>query len=239
MSQTSLINTKIYYDSTEAKSGIPRLLKEIKVETISKNLQNFGADYLILSKEFRIGIERKEVNDFITTIVGEGTHTINNQMYKLSTHFNRAILLLEGDLMRAISNRDVSRNFIFAVMAGIIIKRSDRGCKGAVSIIQTDTIFDTALLIKSLHKRIKRGDMIRLPKLEPIRFDTNNYSMALLSAIPGVGHSRAKLSMKEFKTLKNVFNATKKELISIKGIGKETVNNLNNILNNVDGENEK
>ena len=151
----------IICDHRESRSTVPSLLEASGTE-IMKTTLDVG-DYIIQGEEANIIVERKSADDYINSMIDE--NRLNNQLYHMSTNYEFCILMVEGYLCEAKIDRNGTRKQGWANVASSILKRSPDGKCGVISILFTETIYDTALTLKYLHDRIVRGDTIRLPRL--------------------------------------------------------------------------
>jgi len=220
------MENKIIYDHREEPSGVPDELK--KLGSSLRRVNNLEVcDYIIN----RFGIERKTDEDYVSSLF-DGR--LNKQLTQMSKYFIHSLVIIEGNLERVIISRNINRRSVYSSIAGLMTRRYPDGKQGVISCIQTLTHFDTALLIYYIWKKYENTDQpIRLPSLQPITWSNNDWSLALLSAIPGVGPVKGKSLLEQTKTLEKLFLlATQKpeKLVAINGIGQKTVETIKNIL---------
>src|SRR3989338_649317 len=195
---------KIFADYREKGSGVIKELAENNV-TVALEKLNF-ADYVVSS---RCGIEVKTVEDFVDSII-DGR--LLEQMKNLKNNFERPIIVIEGtrDIYGV---RNVHHNSILGMMATIAVSYG-------VPIIQTRNFKETAALLQIIAKReqeeIGRDFSLHADRKPATLKEQQEY---VVSSLPGMGLSLAKPLLKKFKTIKNIVNASEKELQEVEKIG--------------------
>src|SRR3989338_2181400 len=195
---------KIFADYREKGSGI---LKELVENNVIVSLEKLNfADYVVSS---RCGIEVKTVEDFVDSII-DGR--LLEQMKNLKNNFERPIIVIEGtrDIYGV---RNVHHNSILGMMATIAVSYG-------VPIIQTRNFKETAALLQIIAKReqeeIGRDFSLHADRKPATLKEQQEY---VVSSLPGMGLSLAKPLLKKFKTIKNIVNASEKELQEVEKIG--------------------
>jgi DNA excision repair protein ERCC-4 len=152
-----------------------------------------------------LGIERKTVADFFSTLK-EGR--LWPQIFKLKESYPRQLLLIEGHGMR--HHLDVEETM------GIYI----RICVGwQIPILHTRDGAHTAKIIRSmLHQDTYASAGVA--KRRPRRGVNFHPALEVLKSIPGIGEDRAVDLLRSFGTVGDVFKASLKELLQVKGVGK-------------------
>ena len=196
--------TMIFADYREKGSGI---IKEIAENGIIVNLEKLDyADYVVSS---RCGIEVKTVEDFVDSII-DGR--LLQQIKNLKNNFERPIIITEGtrDIYGV---RNVHQNSILGMMATIAISYG-------IPMIQTRNFKETAALLQIIAKR-EQDETGKEFNLHADRKPTTlkEQQEYLVSSLPGMGLSLAKPLLKKFKTVKNIVNASEKELQEVEKIG--------------------
>ncbi len=190
------IKPKIIVDIHEKDSLIfSELSSNQDIETEMKHLK--VGDYLIGNTI----IERKTVSDFISSM-------INKRLIQQLRHMQQykfALLIIEGDL--DLSEKRNLNNSIRGFILSIITNYN-------VPIIFTEDYQDTTnylviLAKQQLKTKTKISLHSRIPK--PLK-ERKQY---ILEAFPNIGPIKADKLLKEFKTLKNTFQASEEELAKI------------------------
>jgi Fanconi anemia group M protein len=195
---------KVFADYREKGSGIIKELAESNV-TIALEKLDF-ADYVVSS---RCGIEVKTVEDFVESII-DGR--LLEQMKNLKNNFERPMILIEGT-QDIYSVRNIHKNSILGMLATIAVSYG-------IPIVQTRNFKETAALLQIIAKReqLESGKDFSLhADRKPITLkEQQEY---LISSLPGINLTLAKPLLKHFKTIKNLVNATEKELQEVEKIG--------------------
>jgi len=206
---------KVFADSREKNSLILKELINQKVSVETKNLD--VADYIISD---RVAIERKDINDFVNSIIDKRLLT---QIKSLKDNFSNPILVLEGE-EDIYSIRNIHPNAIRGMLATIAI---DFG----IPIIKTKNQLDTAALIKVIAKREQDPNK----KEFGLRFDkkpltTKEQQEFIIESLPGIGPSLAKSLLKEFKTIKNIVNAHPDKIKNVEKMGPKKTEEIIRVL---------
>lgn len=195
---------KIFADYREKGSGVIKELAENNV-TVALERLNF-ADYVVSS---RCGVEAKTVEDFVDSII-DGR--LLEQMKNLKNNFERPIILIEGT-QDIYSVRNVHHNSILGMLATIAVSYG-------IPIVQTRNFKETAALLQAIAKR----EQLETGKDFSLHADRKPATLKeqqeyVISSLPGMGLSLAKPLLKKFKTIKNIVNASEKELQEVDKIG--------------------
>lgn len=200
----------IYVDYREKSSNMMRELD--KLNCIVK-VKNMGVgDYQITDD---IIIERKTVEDFSKSITDKRLY---QQAKELTTNCHKPLLIIEGE---NIYHTFLHPNAIRGAMASIAIDFK-------IPIIQTQNETDTAFMIKRIaireqNKKNRKEVSIRT-QTKPVTLPQQQ--LFIIESLPGIGPVSAKNILRHFKTIKNLVNATKKELKEVEGIGEKTANGI-------------
>lgn len=189
--------TPIIIDTREKQSLITANLIEQKAN-IKHELLEIG-DYLINNTI----IERKTFSDFISSITDKRLASQLKEMKKYPKQF----LILEN-FDYNYSQFNIYENAIRGMMLSIVTDFQ-------IPIIYTKNENDTArflILIARRQKKIKQEYSLRQTKTKTT---TEQQKQFILEGFPGVGPSIAKKLIKEFNSLKNIFNANEDELKKI------------------------
>jgi ERCC4-related helicase/ERCC4-type nuclease len=192
----------IYVDSRErdVAKKVEALGIDIKLKTLEVG------DYVVSD---RVGIERKTAEDFVDSIV-HPEREFFRQISDLSRSYERPILILEGS---EFYNRQMHPNALRGALASIAV---DFG----VSIIPTENVDGTAALIALIARR-EQGDGGRVLKDHGSKTSRTlkEQQEYLISAIPSVGPAVARNLLKHFRSVENIVNASRDELMAVELVG--------------------
>jgi len=192
---------KIIADYREKNCLVTSELFLLGIDVEFKNLK--VGDYLIKDAI----IERKTVDDFISSMINK---RLIRQLQELQQYENR-LLLIEGieekELYTEEKNFGVNANAIRGFLLSISLKYK-------VPIIFSKDYKDSAKFIAILSKKIEKEPSLNakkkvMNKKEQLQF--------ILEGFPGIGPKSAKKILENFKTIKNVANASEEELEKIIG----------------------
>ncbi len=204
----------VFADYREKGSGILRDLMEQGVSIKLEKLD--AADYVVSS---RVGIEIKTVEDFVNSII-DGR--LLNQVKNMKYAFEKPVLIIEGD-EDIYSIRNIHPNAIRGMIATIIVSFG-------VPIVQTKSAKETASLIAIIAKREQQdlpNDFTQHAGKPASLQELQEY---IVSALPGVGSVLSKPLLKEFKSVKNVMNASVDELQNVEKIGPKKAQDIRDVL---------
>jgi len=195
---------KIFADYREKGSGV---IKELAEDNVIVNLEALSyADYIVSS---RCGIEAKTVEDFVDSII-DGR--LLEQIKNLKNNFERPIIVIEGT-QDIYGVRNVHHNSILGMMATIAVSYG-------IPIIQTRNFKETAALLQIIAKREQeetgKDFNLHADRKPATLKEQQEY---VVSSLPGINLTLAKPLLKKFKTIKNIVNATDKELQEVEKIG--------------------
>ena len=206
------VKPKAIIDYREKNSLVGSELISLGLEIEFKELK--VADYIVKD----VAIERKTVNDFISSMKNK---RLLKQLEELQQYKNK-LLIIEGideqDLYT--DSKDwtgMHPNAIRGFLLSILLKYN-------VPIIFTKNYKDTAKFISVLsRKQTKKEASLNvtkktLNKKEQLQF--------IVEGFPGIGPTTAKKLFKEFKSIKNIINASEEELKNIIGKKSEVVKQI-------------
>jgi ERCC4-type nuclease len=182
-------------------------------------VEQYGADFLWPTQHGLIGVQRKEMSDFIAS-VGDGR--LFKEVAQLSRCFI-AVLIVEGrpswtgdgELMHQYA-RFTRRQF-----RGLLYSVQQRG----VWVERTDDMSDTIAALEGLEswtKKTKHTSMDRRPKAAPSVWgtkDAQDYANFVLQGIPGMGEGMATKVLKHFGRMPIGWTVSREELLEVPGVG--------------------
>jgi len=182
------------------------VVKELSDKGVSVELKALPVgDYLCSS---RVAVEIKTAEDFVGSII-DGR--LLNQLKNLKKHAERPVLIIEGE-KDIYSVRNVHPNAIRGMLATVAV---DYG----IPIMKTRDYKDTAEILVAIARREqeKGYDDIQLHNVKPLTLkEQQEY---LISALPGVESTIAKLLLKKFKSVGKILNAKEGKLKKTELIG--------------------
>lgn len=201
----------VIIDTREQRSIVFQQLQRMKVPIEVRTL-DIG-DYIIPCEQGIVCVERKEVNDYVSSLVSGRLYT---QLYQMSYNFPISILVVEGFIDEILMYRDIKRQVYISSLAGSLFKRAPDGAQGVINLVCLSTPYDTALFIKYLYEKAENYEP-RLPKMKRYKARDDEVLKAVLASLPGVGEKRAEKLLREFGSLKRVISASKSELMKVLG----------------------
>lgn len=195
---------KVIVDHREKGSGVVKELIELGALIHLEKIDN--ADYLLSS---RVGVEFKTSEDFVNSLI-DGR--LLQQMRELKENFERPLVVVEGE-QDIYSVRNVHPNSIRGMLATISVSYG-------IPILFTKNSKESAAFMKIIAKREQDDEgsdfSLHGAKREMSLKEWQEY---IISALPGVGSTLARPLLREFKSVKNVVNASEDELQKVEKVG--------------------
>ncbi len=164
-------------------------------------------------KELKVGdyiakdvvIERKTVSDFISSMINK---RLLSQLKDLQQIENK-ILIIEGIEEQELypEGNCINPNAIRGFILSIILKYK-------VPIIMTQNQRDTAKFISVISRKKEKETSLKIKKRAK---NKKEQIQMIIESFPGIGPKISKKLMKEFKSIKNLINASEEELEKIIG----------------------
>jgi Fanconi anemia group M protein len=205
----------IYVDSREAASSngkkIVHALNELGVEVSVLKL-DFG-DYLICED---VAVERKTVFDLVGTL----THRfLFDQIFKMRECYPKSFVIIEGymGILRKFSRITPES------LNGALFSLAQNGIPLVPTIDQKDTAVFLAVACKQLAKGSKVSQVIR----HRARAETTSEKqLFLVAGLPHVGSVMADNLLRYFGTPRQLFDASREELMAVKDVGPKTAEDI-------------
>ena len=155
-------------------------------------------------------IERKTLSDFFTSLKNQ---RLNEQMENLSRFYAERYLIIEGFFdFSYVNNIDYLYSELFKIALNFDVK-----------ILFSKDCEKTASMLKNLYFRKNFGY-----KPAAIKRDKIHHAAMLF----GISRNKMELILSKLGSLGNIANSSKKELTKIKSVGKKTMEQIRNTLNN-------
>lgn len=217
ISDPSSARVKIIVDFREKNSAV---IKNLIDNDFLVKLDKLEVGDYLLSKD--VIVEYKTDLDFVNSIV-DGRLLM--QLKQLKNMYKKPIIIIEGsrDLY---SIRNIHPNSIRGVLATIAVSYN-------IPILYTISSKDTAMIMKTIAMREQLKDENKEFTLHFEKPLKSNKQMQeyIVSSFPGIGMHLAKPLLTNFKTLKNLANASVNDLQKIELIGKVKAQSLYNLFN--------
>ncbi|MBN1280084.1 MAG: DEAD/DEAH box helicase [Candidatus Thermoplasmatota archaeon] len=197
-------SVKILVDHRESRSPVIKSLTQRDI-TVEPQQLDVG-DYVLSS---RIGVERKTVDDFLTSLI-QGKLFV--QMKHLRSAYSRPLLIIEGEGL--LTKRNISHNAIFGSFSSIMI---DFG----IPIITTRDAHETADFLSVTAQREQRqGSRAVALRGEKTAKTIAEHQQYLVEGLPGVSAVLAQRLLQHFGSIHALANASEDDLCEVHGIGK-------------------
>ena len=202
-----------------------KLIKELTKKGVDVEVKTLiTADFIIQVKDLNgnikeVGIERKTRLDFLTSIIDK---RILNQLFYLKKHFAIPLLIIEGS-----ENIYRIRNFHPNAIRGML---STIAIDFQIPILYTRNFRDTSSLLTVISKRLDepRRHISLLKKRKPLTL--KEQQEFIIESLPGVGPNLSKSLLKNFKSVKDIFNSNLEGLKEVDKIGKKKAENIRKVI---------
>ncbi len=182
---------------------------EIEVKTLPVG------DYIISD---RIAIERKTISDFESSIM---SGRLFDQVKRLKEHYNRPIIIIEGDQRGFL----LGENIIVGAIVALYVDYDS-------AVVSSRGPRETASIIASIakHEQILEKRPLSLKGSARAR-SLSDFQLSVVGNLPGVGPKISELLLQHFKSLKGLANASVEELMKVEKIGKKKAEKIHSVLN--------
>ncbi|MDD4128631.1 MAG: DEAD/DEAH box helicase [Candidatus ainarchaeum sp.] len=207
----------IFSDSREQASNINKeLFSHEDVKLITKPL-DIG-DY-VLSKD--VCVERKTIEDFLNSMIDGRLFT---QINNLRQNYAKPLIILEGNTTELFTLRNIHKNSIFGALTSIALDYQ-------VPLLNSKDSNETAQILYVIAKREQKTNN----KEVRIRVGRKGLTLSeqqrfIIEGFPLVGPNLAKALLEKFGSIKNIVNASEKELQELENLGKKKANLIQKVL---------
>jgi ERCC4-related helicase len=207
---------EIYVDARERNSPVSQLLEEkgclIKVKQIEVG------DY-VLSDD--VVCERKTVEDFLNSLL-DGR--LFNQAIKMNENYSMPLILIEGRMEDLFNLRNIHKNALIGALTSLTLNYH-------TPVFFVSGAKETSEFIYVIAKReqFKEDKEIKL-RVGKKGLTTIQQQRFIIESFPLIGAEAGINLLKEFGSIKNIINATEKELQKTNLIGKGKAKKIKKIL---------
>ncbi|MEM1589224.1 MAG: ERCC4 domain-containing protein [Candidatus Bathyarchaeia archaeon] len=181
-------------------------LREFGCEVVEKALA--PADYVVAEN---YAVERKEIHDFFRSIF-DGR--LFEQAERLAETYENACLVVEGDL-NAVKFVQTPQAF-WGALAKVMADHN-------IAVVFTPDERHTAMFLHALAKKLQEEERRRVVvKHKPKIYTLRQRQLLVVQSLPKIGPERADALLRRFGSVRRVFQASKRELLSVKGLGEKT-----------------
>jgi len=198
-----------------------------KLKAMSDSIDDIGVDFLIYDDRVMYCIERKTITDLISSVVSGRLWMQLQRLKEMENDFDGKfvpVLIIEGGdyILKRIMKDRYDRDWLLGVEVGEI--------NLGVYVIRTNSLSETVKVLEKYKESVdgKRRNTVVFKRTRILNSEENEV-YAVLCGVNGIGGVKARKLLSRFKTVKNVFNADKDELIEI--LGKKVGTHFYDIIN--------
>jgi ERCC4-type nuclease len=198
-----------------------------KLGTVSWKPELHGVDIMFASKGRWIGIQRKEVKDFVASIENK---LLNKQLSQMG-NLDIPILLIEGQFKFTVegvlAGKDYGRSWTDQSIWGLMLSIQAKG----VQIVHTQNLAATARFIKYSQTYFAKSRHSSLSSRDGVfsvwgtKPTDKEYGVYVLQSLPGVGPELAE-RIWDIYGLPMQLTIGMEELLKVDGIGKKKAENI-------------
>ncbi len=208
---------EIVIDQRELDSTIARQLSA--QEDIQTRLETLDIGDYVCSD--RVAVERKTVEDFLSTLVGE-ERSLFDQITELTNNYPRAVVLIEGAGLY--ERRNVHPNAIRGALTSLAVDFD-------VSVLRSTDEDDTVALLSTIAEReqAERDRTVRVhgDKQAKTLAEQQEYVVA---SIAEIGPVTARSLLSELGTVEAVLTADRDTLMEVNGVGAVTADRIREVV---------
>ena len=212
------------FQEEEEQSGVEiiaddrenRIAKEFSRKDIDVAKKRLEVADFVLSED--VAVERKTSQDFVDSIVD---NRLFDQLQDLNSYEDPVILIEGGNIY---SKRNVSEKAIRGALSSVILDYN-------IPIIWSQGVDDTVeLLIQMAEKEQDDSE-----KEVAVRGNSSGKTMKqrkefIVAGLPGINTKIARRLLREFKTVRRIFEASNEELQEIEGLGPKKAESISSML---------
>lgn len=165
-----------------------------------------------------IGIERKTIYDFFNSLIRK---RLFEQISRLSDAYQKAILVLEGDLGDIYSYRNY-RAFLGAMISTVVDFN--------VPILYSRDLHETIHIINSIWNTVIKEKRAVIIRYKPKFMDEEEMKLYIIQGLPNIGPKLAERLLMRFRTVRGVFTSTLADLKDVEGIGDKKARDIMRII---------
>ncbi len=207
----------IFVDTREQASLAVRELS--KIVNVSIKIKQLELGDYILSDE--VIVERKTTEDFLNSML-DGR--LFSQLIDLRANCKKPLMIVEGKQKDLFTLRNIHENAVKGALSSILLDYQ-------VPILFTESIQETVSFLHLIAKREQLGKAkeIRL-RVGRKGLSENELQQFVVESLPSIGPTLAKNLLKEFGSIKKIFNANEKELMKADKIGEKKAKEIRKLI---------
>lgn len=200
-----------------------KILEHFGTEKVEIRRLDVGDFILVLDNGKRIAIERKTDLDWISSC---NHRRVQNQAIKMAEFYDYRFIIIIGSYKSIQEARKYNIKFSKKQWISNAISLIIR-YKCGLLMVENNTDF-----IKSLDSIARMTDRELEPLEKPkIIQNSGNVLVDVISVIPGIGKKKAGAILAHFGSLRAVMDASEKEIMKVRGIGKKQASEIKRWLN--------
>lgn len=212
---------RAYVDTREQKfvKKTVAFFKTKGIEVEPKSLGDYGDVSILLKNSEWLSIERKSFPDFVTSYI---SNHLQDQCVRMIGSSNYPCIIVHGSIndLKSVYHKYPALRRIKQQSINKMVRNIQMNYRVPVFFVENETQY--FLEIMGIVETIceKGGDILNKKPNINIK---NRPDLEIVMSVNRIGEKTALALLKEFKTPEKVFNASRKDLLKISGIGDATI----------------
>lgn len=215
---------KAYVDKKELdmKKKSLAFFKGRGIDVEERLLGDFGDIACLLSSKEYLNIERKTFNDFVTSYI---SGHIQDQAFRMNNVSNNYCVIVYGSIndLWQIASKYPAVKHIKQHSIDKMVRSLEMVYKCPVFFVKNEAQYFQEILNIAETLSKKHGETLKTKSNISLK---NRKDIEIVMGADRVGEKTARTLLKEFNTPERVFNASRKDLLKINGIGDATIADL-------------
>ena len=218
----------VFVDGKEQEPMVKKTIAFFKTKGVTaskKTLGDYGDVAVFLSSHQILNVERKTIADFCSSYM---TGHIQDQAVRMNKASYNYCCIVYGDIkdLKRLSNKVPGIDRITQKSIDKMVARLEILYGLPVFFVKNEAQYFAKIveIAEVVHK--SSGQKVKVKSKVTIK---NRPDLSILMIAPKIGEKTAMLLLDHFKTPKAVLDASREELLEIKGIGDATISDIKNL----------
>ncbi len=215
---------KAYVDKKELemKKKSVAFFKGQKIDVEEKLLGDFGDVACYLTSKQWLNIERKAYSDFVTSYI---SGHLQDQLTRMNAVSNNYCVIVHGSIddLRYVARKYPAVKHIKQKSIDKMVRTVEMVYKCPVFFVKNEAQYLQEILRVAETINKHNGEQVQTKQITTLK---SRKDVDFVMLTDGVGQKTALALLKEFKTPKNVFTASRDELKKVNGVGDATISDI-------------
>lgn len=194
------------------KQNIERFKREFGAENIDIVPLETG-DIIVKQEDgLVVCVERKTILDFASSCI---SRHMQNQALRMAEEFDFRAIIIVGKFDEIRNNKYLrdkfSKKHFYSNVVSLILRYK-------TPVIWVETEMDLIKTLNSIVNSLSKDEPLEKPTIIE---NTGNPIRDIISCVPGIGKKKAEAILNHFGSLRAIMDASEKDLMEIRGVGKK------------------